>query len=660
MAQRLLQSIWPSRNRHGSIWKRNRSPMYQGLYGQQRTITQVLPGTRQRLWLFILGFVGTLYLLVVFRQRYLTLEQTWLPPFKWVMRPVTLVFGAQDLRAVWKWEVESGHVPGAIDTLPEYLSASDLPQNPARPPTASPGGSEGVGPERVYARPAHAEAKWREQGAYPPRPQQGSAADMDMIMDYCDYSQGKSVRECLKFLRQGGGLDNTTRSFASDCGERCDYIYTLHPRRERPTDIREDVHAVHEETRRWTSGESKLPLPVIRRPSNTDLTCDPDNPRIFHMFWEGAFTDKPYMAILSFLYTQNLGLHFDRAIERPLGACTPQLWLWIHQRAWADTHAPNEWERVMLAELTANEWATPFLHPRFGDVVKFKVWNGEQMLQDTPELHDDWPTKRSHSKRSPASPPALYDTASVAFSDTVRFVLLHKYGGIYLDVDLLFLRDMSELWGYPSAFAYRWSRLPDRYNTAVLRLHRGSALGTWLLRTAHQNGMGFHPIRVSRYVEDAEMRGLLVQAPVALFDPAWLMVEGYEKGRGPQPHLATYGELFRPVQETGAQPEAVGFDGFFKGAYMYHYHNHWYVSRVSQRGSIHEIRSLLCAHRWLPFDPARDFPDLGPRFPSYGHETVRMLPGAGNDLSWSAVLKRTFEAYLRGERPNMYGEWIRW
>ncbi len=38
--------------------------------------------------------------------------------------------------------------------------------------------------------------------------------------------------------------------------------------------------------------------------------------------------------------------------------------------------------------------------------------------------------------------------------------------------------------------------------------------------------------------------------------------------------------------------------------------------------------------------------------------------GAGEvdeaDLSWATVLKRTFEAYVRGERPNMYGEWLRW
>lgn len=30
------------------------------------------------------------------------------------------------------------------------------------------------------------------------------------------------------------------------------------------------------------------------------------------------------------------------------------------------------------------------------------------------------------------------------------------------------------------------------------------------------------------------------------------------------------------------------------------------------------------------------------------------------DLDWSTVMKRTFESYIRGERPNMYGEWLDW
>ena len=46
-------------------------------------------------------------------------------------------------------------------------------------------------------------------------------------------------------------------------------------------------------------------------------------------------------------------------------------------------------------------------------------------------------------------------------------------------------------------------------------------------------------------------------------------------------------------------------------------------------------------------------------------ERVVDLDGLGEeqdkrDLDWSTVLKRTFEAYIRGERPNMYGEWIEW
>jgi len=136
------------------------------------------------------------------------------------------------------------------------------------------------------------------------------------------------------------------------------------------------------------------------------------------------------------------------------------------------------------------------------------------------------------------------------------------------------------------------------------------------------------------------------------------------------------------------------------------------------------------ARRWIPFDAARNFPDLGPRF--YAGERVargRLLvaklaanpqaassstgakdgdngpsptaPGETGaaaarpvptpparrdgykwgdderdfaeldwsdervddderDLSWAAVLKRTFESFVRGERPNMYGEWLSW
>lgn len=80
-----------------------------------------------------------------------------------------------------------------------------------------------------------------------------------------------------------------------------------------------------------------------------------------------------------------------------------------------------------------------------------------------------------------------------------------------------------------------------------------------------------------------------------------------------------------------------------------------------------------CALRWKPFDPSRNWPDLGPKFLA-GERAARAaaIPDADpeewvdrvvddrRDLDWATVLKRTFEAYVRGERPNMYGEWLQW
>jgi len=81
----------------------------------------------------------------------------------------------------------------------------------------------------------------------------------------------------------------------------------------------------------------------------------------------------------------------------------------------------------------------------------------------------------------------------------------------------------------------------------------------------------------------------------------------------------------------------------------------------------------MTAFRWQPFDQVRHWPDLGPRF-AKGERIARTTAGAVDedgewidnvaddkrDLDWSAVLKRTFEAFVRGETPNMYGEHIAW
>jgi WD repeat and SOF domain-containing protein 1 len=70
----------------------------------------------------------------------------------------------------------------------------------------------------------------------------------------------------------------------------------------------------------------------------------------------------------------------------------------------------------------------------------------------------------------------------------------------------------------------------------------------------------------------------------------------------------------------------------------------------SPTGGDHNSKEKGNSYNWG--DDPRDFRDL-----DWSNEGVEEDE---RDLSWATVLKRTFEAFLRGERPNMYGEWINW
>ncbi|KAG6907530.1 hypothetical protein DXG01_008566 [Tephrocybe rancida] len=580
----------------------------------------------------------------------------------------------------------------------------------------------GVGPKRAYL---DIQSVYPNV-AYPPRPVPGSVADMDTIMKYCNFSTGKYVRDCLEVLRVGGGLDNGRRTRRGNTDD-WKYIYTEINATELPHDITLETTPVGA-PRQALAGDSKpdpdaglikkrgaewetqvtFPPPSKYRPSaSLEAPCDPENPRVYHMFWTGPFTDKPYLALMSFLYTQNTGIHL-RDFPEDSPVCRPQFWMWINPGPAASVPNPSA-QKDMFTQLKNSPWASPFLHSRFSEVIKFKLWNTTEQLDGVPEIKNEWrtfktlfnsgghvisvPSEKKETVVSSASgnetatttkkgeeedminrtgskSSSSYDRLSVILSDMARFILCHRFGGIYLDADTIFLRDWEELWGWKGAFAYRWSRL-EKYNTAVLRMHKGSALGTFLFRTALKNGLDFHPMSVSMYTADAFIEPLLLRLPDALFDSAWLNTENFQRDRPPQPYFTEFADFFDTPAQNSAAPQALGFDGFFKGAYSYHFHNFW----------------------WKPFDPARNWPDLGSKFKA-GEAAARAAleaekepatlittggpvepPQAQNakeeaqedsvdadkrDLDWSAVLKRTFEAYIRGERPNMYGEWLQW
>ena len=378
------------------------------------------------------------------------------------------------------------------------------------------------------------------------------------------------MRDCLEVLRVGAGLDNGKKTRRGNFDD-WKYIYLEQPQNATSeTRNAEDLHIESSDPdrglKKHRSEDWETPPMPLRRPplyvsSSADPAhCDSESPRIFHMFWAGEFTDKPYLAVLSFLFTQNTGLHMKTyPADCP---CRPQIWVWINPGPAASIPNPDALSDMFNC-LKSNPWSSPFLHPRFKNVIHFKMWNTTEQLDHIPELKDEWRTKdlftsegkslkipsrikgaatsegtdddpKNVANRAGSQSSDTYDRLSVILSDMARFILCHRFGGIYLDADTIFLRDWEELWGWKGAFAYRWSRL-ERYNTAVLHMNKNSALGSFIFKTALKNKMDFHPNAIWKYVRDAHLNDLLLRLPDALFDPAWLNTEGFQLRRPPQP-----------------------------------------------------------------------------------------------------------------------------
>lgn len=81
--------------------------------------------------------------------------------------------------------------------------------------------------------------------------------------------------------------------------------------------------------------------------------------------------------------------------------------------------------------------------------------------------------------------------------------------------------------------------------------------------------------------------------------------------------IYSFDDFFTTPPDRAAQPEALGFGGFFKGAYAYHWHNRWCVSSTPLFLSPCVPNSCIDPTRWTPFDPTRNYPDLGARFVSH-------------------------------------------
>lgn len=458
---------------------------------------------------------------------------------------------ARQASRIYAYEIAAGRYPSSRlppQSIQEQLNHLSLtnPSLPSTDPTLS-STIPNSGSSRSYL-PAFRPPRYDGTA---PRPPQNGIIDLAQILELCAFENHRYVSDCLTVLSSSAGIrvndtitpHSTLPSIPSSINLQ--HLYTLaNPAQQKPRydsqktgliDVLDRVLSADAASSSVLATPLAFTMPqAYRSILPTSSACDHDqNPRIFHVFWTGPFTDKPYAQALSFLYTQNLGLNYPAsATDFPF--CRPQLWFWLVPGTAASSVRPHPRAKErMMRDLRNNVWAAPLLHPRFNDLIKFHMWNTTEQLEAIPELRGQWqklPLFKSgayvladvqygdvvedtaeigvdqdvdeEEKEEIEADPILgrvassssntYDKLAVVLSDMARFVLGHRFGGIYLDADTLLLRDFEELWNYPGAFAYRWSRM-QQFNTAISKLNRGSALGSFIIKTALLNHLDFHP-----------------------------------------------------------------------------------------------------------------------------------------------------------------------
>lgn len=142
-------------------------------------------------------------------------------------------------------------------------------------------------------------------------------------------------------------------------------------------------------------------------------------------------------------------------------------------------------------------------------------------------------------------------------ADAFRIWALHKYGGVYFDLDIMFLKTIREFL-YGPEFVYAWEKQPYA-NNALIYFRKDSWINDYIFKKCircHST----QPWTIFDYA-DKKLKPLKVYAS-SLFDPIW------EDEREEYP-IKAFDEFFTKSIST---EDAVNP---FPYSYAYHWHNNW-------------------------------------------------------------------------------------
>jgi hypothetical protein len=197
------------------------------------------------------------------------------------------------------------------------------------------------------------------------------------------------------------------------------------------------------------------------------------------------------------------------------------------------------WSNVDLSD---NEFIKPLL-----PYIKLKVWKPFEELESS-FLKDSLDFFKEHS---------IDDEKCWLGGDLFRLLCLYKYGGIYVDMDMVVLRDLSPL--YPYNFLYQWGCAGTTrehpymmMNGAIMGFNAGNANLKHILQTLALT----YPIPNS-FCWGKDLYGRTVDSATYVFPCTWFNTEW-----GPAIPL----EGFKKSAQSSE---------LYAGAFTWHWHNRW-------------------------------------------------------------------------------------
>lgn len=277
---------------------------------------------------------------------------------------------------------------------------------------------------------------------------------------------------------------------------------------------------------------------------------DPTRRLLYHCYWSGPLGRHHELSLKSLLLTQS-GSY--------------EVWIWMPP----DDLARNR--RFIAA------------HAHLARLV-FKEYVPEDEARGTPFaasaalLRDEAPLALGGRPPRARKPPAI--------SDGLRLVVLGKYGGVYFDLDTLFLADLRPVCNV--AFCYQWSNQPFASN-AISHAPRDAA-AVWALAERSIRLGTCHPAVLLRFADLERLPGDLLVFPSFAFDPVWI---AHDTGETINGYCNRFDDFFH-------HPAPISLKDFFPGSYAYDWHNRWHepiLPRSLAGGLYAEVNARLAATR---------------------------------------------------------------